>query len=80
MKWFNESKGFGFVTAAVPLPGHQSTELFVHFSEIQGEGFKVLREGENVTFLVGKSEKGPQAMKVKSKGTFSPVEPSPPKA
>ena len=47
VKWFNESKGFGFIT-----PADGSKDVFVHFSAIQVDGFKTLEEGENVTFDV----------------------------
>jgi len=59
VKWFNESKGYGFIT---PEDGGQ--DLFVHFSEIQEEGFKTLYEGDEVSFEEGQGQKGPQAMKV----------------
>ena len=59
VKWFNESKGYGFIT---PEDGGQ--DLFVHFSEIQGEGYKSLREGDKVSFDKGQGQKGPQATNV----------------
>jgi CspA family cold shock protein len=59
VKWFNESKGYGFIT-----PDDGGQDLFVHFSEIQGEGYKVLREGDKVSFEVGEGQKGPQAKNV----------------
>jgi CspA family cold shock protein len=59
VKWFNESKGYGFIT---PEDGGQ--DLFVHFSEIQGEGYKSLREGDKVSFEKGQGQKGPQATNV----------------
>ena len=59
VKWFNESKGYGFIT---PEDGGQ--DLFVHFSEIQEEGFKTLYEGDEVSFEEGQGQKGPQAVKV----------------
>jgi CspA family cold shock protein len=59
VKWFNESKGYGFIT---PEDGGQ--DLFVHFSEIQGEGYKTLREGDEVSFEEGQGQKGPQATNV----------------
>jgi CspA family cold shock protein len=59
VKWFNESKGFGFIT-----PSDGSKDVFVHFSEIQADGFKVLTEGQSVTFNVENGPKGPQATRV----------------
>jgi CspA family cold shock protein len=59
VKWFNESKGYGFIT-----PDDGAQDLFVHFSEIQGEGYKTLREGDKVNFDKGQGQKGPQATKV----------------
>ena len=59
VKWFNESKGYGFIT-----PDDGEKDLFVHFSEIQGEGFKTLREGDEVNFEEGQGQKGPQATNV----------------
>ena len=60
VKWFNEEKGFGFITA------EDGKEVFAHFSEIQKSGFKKLTEGEEVTFEVTKGDKGPQASNIKS--------------
>ena len=59
VKWFNEAKGFGFIT-----PADGGKDVFVHFSEIQAEGFKVLAEGQVVTFNVENGPKGPQATRV----------------
>ena len=59
VKWFNESKGFGFIT-----PADGGKDVFVHFSAIQGDGFKVLAEGQSVTFNVEDGPKGPQAISV----------------
>ena len=59
VKWFNEAKGFGFIT-----PSDGSNDVFVHFSEIQAEGFKVLTEGQSVEFNVENGPKGPQATRV----------------
>ncbi|TAL18819.1 cold-shock protein [bacterium] len=59
VKWFNEQKGFGFITK------ENGPDVFVHFSAIQGEGFKTLREGDEVTFDVIQGPKGPQAANVK---------------
>ncbi len=58
VKWFNESKGFGF------LAGEDGNEVFVHFSAISGDGFKTLNEGQAVEFEVEDSEKGPTARNV----------------
>ncbi len=59
VKWFNESKGFGFIT-----PAEGGKDVFVHFSAIQAEGFKVLAEGQTVNFNVEDGPKGPQATNV----------------
>ena len=59
VKWFNESKGFGFIT-----PSEGGKDVFVHFSAIQAEGFKVLAEGQMVNFTVEDGPKGPQASNV----------------
>jgi cold shock protein len=58
VKWFNNNKGIGFI--AQDLGG----DVFVHYSAIQGDGFKTLVEGEKVTFEVTPTEKGPKAEKV----------------
>ncbi|KTC73188.1 cold-shock protein [Legionella bozemanae] len=57
VKWFNESKGFGFIE-------NSGKDYFVHFSAIQSSGFKTLPEGANVLFKAGKGQKGPQAEEV----------------
>lgn len=59
VKWFNESKGFGFIT-----PEDGSKDVFVHFSAIQGSGFKTLAEGQNVQFEIQDGQKGPSAANV----------------
>ena len=59
VKWFNESKGFGFIT-----PSDGSKDVFVHFSAIQAAGFKSLAEGQEVSFEVENGPKGPQAANV----------------
>ena len=56
VKWFNDSKGFGFIT-----PENGGDDLFAHFSAIQGNGFKTLAEGQRVTFDVTTGPKGQQA-------------------
>ncbi|MBI5074022.1 MAG: cold-shock protein [Nitrospirae bacterium] len=58
VKWFNESKGFGFIT------GENGVDVFVHFSEIQSNGFKTLAEGQEVNFEVADGPKGPKAVNV----------------
>ena len=63
VKWFNESKGFGFIS-----PSDGSADVFVHFSAIQGSGFKSLQEGQAVTFDVEDGPKGPQASNVTTEG------------
>ena len=59
VKWFNDSKGFGFIT-----PDEGEKECFVHYSAIQGEGFKSFAEGDRVQFEVGEGPKGPVAENV----------------
>lgn len=59
VKWFNEAKGFGFIT-----PEDGSKDVFVHFSAIQSEGFKTLVEGQKVEFDINEGEKGPSAINV----------------
>jgi CspA family cold shock protein len=61
VKWFNEGKGYGFIES------ESGKDVFVHFSEIQGEGFKTLAEGQSVEFQEGDGPKGPQATQVVSK-------------
>ena len=61
VKWFNDSKGFGFIT-----PSDGSSDLFVHHSDIQMEGFKTLSEGQKVEFEVTQGEKGPRACNVRT--------------
>lgn len=59
VKWFNAQKGFGFLTN-----DNGGDDVFVHFSAIQGEGFKTLEEGQDVTFEVEQGQRGPQASNV----------------
>ncbi|MBI1849096.1 MAG: cold-shock protein [Planctomycetes bacterium] len=58
VKWFNEKKGYGFITQ------DNGQDIFVHYSEIQGEGFRNLTAGEKVEFEVAQGEKGPHATNV----------------
>jgi CspA family cold shock protein len=58
VKWFNSEKGFGFIER------EGGEDVFVHFSAIQGEGFKTLDEGQEVTFDVENGQRGPQAANV----------------
>ncbi len=58
VKWFNDSKGFGFITA------EDGSDVFVHHTSIQSQGFKSLAEGDQVTFDVEKGDKGPKAVNV----------------
>lgn len=59
VKWFNESKGYGFIE-----PEGGGRDVFVHFSAIQGDGYKTLSEGQMVEFEIIQGEKGPQASNV----------------
>jgi len=63
VKWFNESKGFGFIS-----PQDGSDDVFVHFSAIAGGGFKTLTEGQTVSYEVEKGPKGLQATQVQPQG------------
>ncbi|KIS28509.1 cold-shock protein [Arthrobacter sp. SPG23] len=60
VKWFNAEKGYGFIT--VDGPGD---DVFVHWSAIDGEGYRALDEGQRVQFEIGEGEKGPQAENVR---------------
>ena len=60
VKWFNESKGFGFISQ------EDGADVFVHFSAIQASGFKTLNEGQSVSFDVAEGKKGLEATNVKS--------------
>ncbi len=60
VKWFNSEKGYGFIT-----PEDGSKDLFVHFSGIEGEGYKSLNEGQKVEYEPSQGQKGPQASRVR---------------
>jgi cold shock protein len=59
VKFFNEQKGFGFISR------EEGDDVFVHFSAIQGTGFKTLQEGQSVEFDIGKGKKGDEAQNVR---------------
>jgi len=61
VKWFNSEKGYGFIT-----PDDGGKDLFVHFSGIEGQGYKSLNEGQKVEYEETKGQKGPQASKVRA--------------
>ena len=60
VKWFNSDKGYGFITT------EEGNDVFVHYSQIQKDGYKTLEEGEEVTFDIVEGAKGPQAENVAS--------------
>jgi cold shock protein len=61
VKWFNDAKGFGFIT-----PEEGGKDLFAHFSEIRAGGFKSLAEGQRVEYVVKQGAKGPQAAEIRT--------------
>ncbi|MEV0411041.1 cold-shock protein [Streptomyces sp. NPDC050448] len=61
VKWFNAEKGFGFIA-----PEDGSADVFAHYSEIQGNGFKELQENQKVQYDLGQGAKGPQATNIRS--------------
>ncbi len=58
VKWFNSTKGYGFISSTT------GDDVFVHFSAVQGDGYKTLEEGQEVEFEITQGEKGPQATNV----------------
>ena len=74
VKWFNSSKGYGFITSA-----EVQDDVFVHYTAIEGEGYKTLNEGDEVNFEIVQGKKGPTATNVvkTSQGTQNPVVPLP---
>jgi len=60
VKWFNDTKGFGFI-----LPSDGGQDVFVHYSDVEGEGRRTLHEGDRVEYETTQSEKGPKATNVK---------------
>jgi len=58
VKWFNDTKGYGFITS------EDGTDVFVHYSSIEGNGFKSLAEGDEVSFSIEQGSKGPKAVNV----------------
>ena len=58
VKWFNGTKGYGFITR------ENGDDIFVHFTSIRGEGYRTLKDGQQVEFVVAQGEKGPQAQDV----------------
>jgi CspA family cold shock protein len=75
VKWFNATKGYGFVT-----PDDGSPDVFVHFSAIDGTGYRELIEGERVEFEQTQGQKGPQATKVRKLGMQDGTRPGAPDA
>ena len=63
VKWFSRVKGYGFIA-----PDGEESEIFVHFSGIEGEGYRNLEKGEKVSFVIEETEKGPQAAQVRAEG------------
>jgi len=60
VKWFNDAKGYGFITT------DDGTDAFVHYADIEGDGFKTLAEGQEVEFEMTEGPKGPKAVGVRS--------------
>jgi CspA family cold shock protein len=70
VKWFSRVKGYGFIA-----PEDGGKEIFVHFSGIEGEGYRNLEEGQRVSFVVEDTPKGPQAVQVRAEDTGEAPEP-----
>ncbi len=70
VKWFNDSKGYGFISR------ESGDDVFVHYSDIQGGGFKSLREGQKVEFSVEQGDKGPKATNVSALDSGPSTSPS----
>jgi CspA family cold shock protein len=68
VRWFNPRKGYGFIQPS------EGEDVFVHYSEIQGDGFRTLNEGEEVEFGVKEGPKGPQAVEVVRLNIYAPPE------
>ncbi|MGH2620677.1 MAG: cold-shock protein [Anaerolineales bacterium] len=64
VKWFSRVKGYGFIA-----PDEDEKEIFVHFTGIEGEGYRNLEKGQRVSFVVEDTDKGPQAVAVRDQGT-----------
>ena len=60
VKWFNDKKGFGFI-----LPDEGGNDVFVHYSNISGDGHRTLQDGQAVAFEIGEGKKGPEAVNVR---------------
>lgn len=63
VKWFNDQKGYGFI-----IPDEGGQDLFVHYSNIEGDGFRTLQDGQKVEFVEAEGRKGPEATQVKPSG------------